>query len=130
MGHRLPLLDPDSPLPAIDTKDLPHCPKCKTELLRPGVVWFEEPLDGVMLDGVDEWVAAADIDVVMVVGTTAEVYPAASYVTQARIKGGARVVVVNPDPESMKGLGRDDFWFQGDAATILPQLISQVTDVS
>lgn len=85
-----------------------------------------------MLDGIDDWVAAGKIDLMIVVGTSGQVHPAASYVGQAKFNGGARVVLINPDPESIRGLGlgRADFWFQDDAATILPQLISKVTDMS
>lgn len=128
----LPLLDPTVPVPAIDVKDLPHCPRCKKELLRPGVVWFEESLDRKMLKGINNWIRADNIDLMIVVGTSGQVHPAASYVTKAKIGRGARVVLINPDPDSIEdlGLGPEDFWFQGDAATILPQLISKVTEVS
>lgn len=130
-GAVQPLLNPDVPVPEIDPKDLPHCPSCKTELLRPGVVWFGEPLDEEMLSGIDDWIAAARIDVMIVVGTSGQVHPAAAYVNQAK-RRGARVVLINPDPESLpkSGLGPDDFWFTEDAATILPQLMSKIVDTS
>lgn len=81
-----------------------------------------------MLRGVDNWVNSpgASIDVMLVVGTAAVVYPAAGYTKKARDKG-AIVVVVNPDPESSRGLRNTDFWFQGDAAEILPRLFEKVT---
>lgn len=122
----LPLLDPALPVPEIDIKDLPHCPKCRDGLLRPGVVWFNERLDDQMLDEVDRWIwEGGPIDLVLVVGTSAQVYPAAAYTTKA--KGmGARVIVINPDPESSKGLGKRDYFFQGDAAELLPRLFSKV----
>lgn len=124
----LPLLDPTVPIPDIDVKDLPHCPKCKDGLLRPGVVWFSERLDDEMLDEVDRWIwEGGPIDLVLVVGTSAQVYPAAAYTAKA--KGmGARVVVINPDAESAKGLGAKDYFFQGDAAELLPQLLLKITD--
>lgn len=122
----LPLLDPTSPVPEINIKDLPHCPECKDGLLRPGVVWFNERLDEEMLDGIDRWIwEGGPIDFVLVVGTSAQVYPAAAYTAKA--KGmGARVIVINPDSESANGLGKKDFFFQGDAAEILPQLFLKV----
>lgn len=114
------------PVPEIDVKDLPHCPKCKDSLLRPGVVWFNERLDEKMLDEVDRWIwEGGPIDLVLVVGTSAQVYPAAAYTEKA--KGmGARVVVINPDPASARGLGEKDFFFQGDAAELLPRLFLKV----
>lgn len=122
---KLPLLDPEIPVPKIDVKDLPHCPNCKTGLLRPGVVWFGEALDGEMLNATDEWIASAPVDIMLVVGTAAVVYPAAGYTQKAKRKG-AIVAVVNPDKGACAGLGSKDFFFQGDAAEILPKLFAKV----
>ena len=61
----------------------------------------------------------------IVVGTAAAVYPAAGYTRIAQGKG-ATVAVVNPDPDSGEGLGEEDFFFQGDAAELLPQLFEGV----
>ena len=121
----LPLLDPKIPTPEIDMKDLPHCPNCKTGLLRPGVVWFGEHLDEEMLRGIDEWIAQGPIDLMIVVGTSAAISPAKDYIYEAQDQG-AVVAVVNPDPESASILTSDDFWFQGSAAEILPQLFEGV----
>ncbi|KAI1313733.1 histidine phosphatase superfamily [Xylaria venustula] len=121
----LPLLDPNVPTPKIDIRDLPHCPECKTGLLRPGVVWFGEPLDEAMLKGVNSWVEMGKIDLMLVVGTAAAVYPAAGYTRQAQRKG-AIVAVINPDLDSARGLSNKDFFFQGSAADILPQLFEGV----
>lgn len=130
---RSPLLDPETPIPAIDPgTDLPRCPDCaakgRSSLLRPGVVWFREALDAAMLDGVDDWVerGGPSVDVMLVVGTAAAVYPAAGYTDRARARG-AVVAVVNPDPESAWGLRDTDFWFEGDAAGLLPRLFEKVT---
>ena len=94
-------------------------------LLRPGVVWFGEGLDWEMLRGVDGWIARPDgrgVDLMLVVGTSAAVYPAAGYVDKARA-AGAQVAVVNLDADA----GDDaDFAFAGDAAELLPQLLEPV----
>lgn len=122
---KMPLLDPSIPVPDIDVKDLPHCPSCKTHLLRPGVVWFGEPLDNEMLAGADEWINSGPVDLMLVVGTAAVVWPAAGYVEEAR-RNGAVVAVINPDPDAGGGLGPKDFFFQGDAAEVLPRLFAKV----
>ncbi|KUI63619.1 NAD-dependent protein deacylase [Cytospora mali] len=122
---KLPLLDPAVPVPKIDVKDLPHCPSCKAGLLRPGVVWFGEPLDKEMLDETDEWIDSGPVDLMLVIGTAAVVWPAAGYTTKAKVKG-AVVAVINPDPSARAGLGPKDFFFQGDAAEILPKLFEKV----
>jgi NAD-dependent SIR2 family protein deacetylase len=121
----MPLLDPSIPTPKIEIDDLPHCPRCKTGLLRPGVVWFGEGLDKDMLAGVDEWIARDKVDLMLVVGTSAAVYPAAGYTRIAQYKG-AVVAVVNPDPDSAQGLTSKDFFFQDSAAEVLPQLFEDV----
>ncbi|KAH9986479.1 DHS-like NAD/FAD-binding domain-containing protein [Xylariaceae sp. FL0662B] len=121
----LPLLNPDIPVPSIKIEDLPHCPNCKTGLLRPGVVWFGEGLDGLMLMEVENWLMAGKIDIMVVVGTAAAVYPAAGYIRKAQRKG-AVVAVVNPDEDSAAGLSRTDFFFQGGASEILPKLFEGV----
>ncbi|CAK7240070.1 MAG: hypothetical protein STHCBS139747_001507 [Sporothrix thermara] len=115
---------PPAPLPPIPTDELPQCPKCKS-LLRPGVVWFGEKLDEETLRSVDQWVAAGKIDLMLVIGTSAEVYPAAGYIERAR-KAGAVVATINLEAESregLKALRSRDFAFGGSAADILPVLL-------
>ncbi|KAK6949818.1 hypothetical protein Daesc_008139 [Daldinia eschscholtzii] len=124
-GQTIPLLDPYVPAPSIKVEDLLHCPQCKTGLLRPGVVWFNEPLDKQMLADIDNWILQGPIDIMLVVGTAAVVFPAAGY-TQQAIDQGAIVAVVNPDPESGEGLIDEDFFFQGDASELLPKLFEGV----
>jgi len=41
---RIEYMDPNINTATINPDDLPHCPECKTGLLRPGVVWFGEAL--------------------------------------------------------------------------------------
>ncbi|KAI1121966.1 histidine phosphatase superfamily [Nemania abortiva] len=121
----MPLLDPNIPTPKIELHALPHCPNCKTGLLRPGVVWFEEALDSDMLNEIDEWIARDRIDLMIVVGTSSAVFPAAGYAYDAQ-QMGAIIAVVNPDPDSAEDLTSDDFFFQADAAEVLPLLFEGV----
>lgn len=125
----LPLLDPSVPVPKIDVKNLPQCPKCNKELLRPGVVWFGESLDSEMLQDIDKWIHGDRIDLVLEVGTSGQVSPANGYTRLARAQG-ARVVVINPDPGETDELRPEDFLFKDDASKILPQLFSKVTNES
>lgn len=67
------------------------------------------------------------IDLLIVIGTSAQVYPAAGYIASARARG-ARVVVVNterPDQEASR-LEKGDWFFQGDAAQIVPKMLEPV----
>ena len=96
--------------------EVPACPRCGA-LLRPDVVWFEEPLP-------DEpyqiaATAAAHADVCFVVGTSALVYPAAELPLLAR-RAGALVVEVNPEPTELTP--HADLSLRGPAGVILPAL--------
>lgn len=114
------------PLPQIPLHALPACPQCQTHLLRPGVVWFGEPLPPPVLDSIDEFISGPEgIDLMLVIGTSSIVYPAAGYTEKARSKG-ARVAVINMDADHAKGMREGDWLFQGDAAEIVPELFRGV----
>jgi NAD-dependent deacetylase sirtuin 5 len=125
--------DPTGPLPdiprpsGITKKDLPQCPKCKTNILRPGVIWFGEPLAKDLVEEVDAIFAAPEpIDLCIVIGTSSTVWPAAGYSELAR-KKGARVAVVNMDVADAKWIRPGTDWvFIGDAATVIPELLQPV----
>lgn len=123
-GDELDISDEQVPLPSLPPEVLPHCPKCKTGLLRPGVVWFGESLPLQTLDAVDQFLSAGPVDLILVIGTSSRVYPAAGYVDIARGKG-ARVAVVNMDSSDIgaTGLMKGDWLFQGDAGVIVPQIL-------
>ncbi len=92
-------------------------------------MWFGENLNKKMMRGIDRWIDdGGKVDLMLVVGTSAEVYPAAGYITQAR-DAGAVVAVINLDAESAEGLealDRGDFAFSGNAAELLPRLLEPV----
>lgn len=125
-GEKLKLLDPYHRIARVMEDDLPKCPKCKTGLQRPGVVWFQESLDSQQLDDIDQWMFKGTVDLMFVVGTSAQVHPAASYIDKARVHG-ARIVVVNPEAENTGELHKvrpgKDFAFGQDAAEYLPVLL-------
>lgn len=116
--------------PRILPSELPHCPKCNS-LLRPGVVWFGEALSVDTIDTIEGWLETRrKVDLMLVIGTTAEVWPAASYIHKARLKG-ARVAVINMDSGHMGesgDLGKMDWMFEGDAGEILPILFEGVLE--
>lgn len=127
MPKELDIADDGVEIPELTIKDLPHCPGCKTGLLRPGVIWFGEMLPSKVIRQVDDFIEANEIDLIMVIGTSASVYPAAGYVDSARYKG-AKVAVINTDPndEPRSGMMKGDWFFVGDAAQILPELFQPV----
>ncbi len=81
--------DPDAAGVAV-----PTCPECG-DYFRPDVVWFGEALPPELIDRA--FTAAADCDLFLLIGTSAEVYPAAG-LPGAALERGARVVEINPDP--------------------------------
>lgn len=92
--------------------------------MRPSVVWFGESLPDSVLNNVDTYLDEGHIDLIMVIGTGAKVYPAAHYINDARDRG-ATVCVVNVDSADAPpgGWVTGDFFFQGDAALIVPELL-------
>jgi NAD-dependent deacetylase len=87
-GCRPPWTDRRVPLPKIP----PRCPDCGA-LARPDVVWFGESLPHPVLDAA--WAAAQRCQLMLVVGTSALVQPAASLPLVA-LEIGAHVVEINP----------------------------------
>jgi len=77
------------PLPQLP----PRCPRCEG-LLRPDVVWFGEALPQGVLE--QAWAAAGRASVMLVVGTSAVVEPAASLPRLAKARG-AYLIEINPE---------------------------------
>lgn len=93
-------------------------PRCACGgLERPGVVWFGEPLPAEALERAIA--AAGSCDVLLVVGTSAVVWPAAGLVPHA-FAAGARVVEVNPEPSAISG---QVLALRGPAGAVLPEIV-------
>jgi NAD-dependent deacetylase len=94
----------------------PHC-SCGG-ILRPGVVWFGEGLPA------EEWERASEASVraqiVMVVGTSAAVYPAAGLAELGR-GAGAKLAIINPESTPLDALA--DWALNAKAGEILPGLV-------
>ena len=126
--RELDISDDRVELPHLGVEDLPRCPKCKTGLLRPGIIWFGEMLNEKTMSAVEGFVdESKTIDLILVIGTGAKVYPAAGYVDRARSKG-ARVAVINMDRNDRPsgGLMTKDWFFEGDAGVIIPEILKPV----
>jgi NAD-dependent SIR2 family protein deacetylase len=124
--NEVDISDASNPIPELSEKDLPQCPKCNDGLLRPGVVWFGEALPEKTISAVEKWIAAGPVDLCLVIGTSAQVYPAAGYVHKARMQG-ARIAVCNMDPRDTPGkLSCDDWFFSGDAGVVVPEILKSV----
>jgi NAD-dependent deacetylase len=92
----------------------PRCPRC-TGLLRPGVVWFGESLSSDVLEAA--WAASSQARLMLVVGTSALVQPAASLPLLAK-QNGARLVEINPEDTPLSQYA--DETLRGRAGKLLP----------
>jgi NAD-dependent SIR2 family protein deacetylase len=128
LGENMPNIPDLAPVlkSGIETSELPQCPGCKSNILRPAVVWFGEGLPQDVVDEVDKMFENDHIDLCLVIGTSSVVWPAAGYAEQAR-KRGARIAVVNMNPKDAKNLRDEDWLFVGDAAVVLPQILGETT---
>lgn len=103
---------------------VPACPPiCACGgLLRPDVVLFGEPLPSAALE--EAWGLAQECSVMIVVGTSVNVQPAASLPFVA-LEAGAVVVEVNPDETPLSRYAH--FTLRGGAATVLPSLVEALS---
>jgi NAD-dependent deacetylase len=96
---------------------LPSCPHCKS-LLRPHIVWFGEPLFADDLDTCSR--VLKQCDVLLIIGTSGVVYPAAGFASIAK-EAGACVAEINLNPTPQSALV--DVSLQGRAKDIVPLLL-------
>ena len=112
---------PEVPEP-VGHLDPPGCEACGG-LVRPGVVWFGEALpEGEFYDGVE---AAQQADLVVVVGTSGLVHPAATIPHLAGARG-VPVLEINPR-ESAVSEAADHVW-RATAAEALPALLATLDE--
>lgn len=100
-----------------------RCTAC-SDRIRPGVVWFGEALPD------DAWSAATDATtrctLMLIVGTSGLVYPAAGLPALAR-RHGAVVMEINPQPTALSA--EVDLVWRATAARALPALEARVRGV-
>ena len=103
-------------------EDLPaRCPKCSS-LLKPDVVFFGEPIP---------WKAqtlsfheAETSQAMLVIGTSAAVYPAAALPMRAK-KRGAVIIEINKEPTPAIDL-LSDYLICGSAGEIIPAILEEI----
>ena len=97
------------------------CPACNQWGMRPTVTWFGESLPR------DAWNMAEDTvincDLMIVVGTSAVVYPAAGLIELAA-RSGATIVIINPESTAASPVAHHELL--GSAELILPRLLKTV----
>lgn len=96
----------------------PHCSCHPQALLRPAVVWFGEALPFATWEKAETSVKRAEL--LLVVGTSAVVYPASGLIAIG-MRNGARTVEINPQITPVSDTV--DLRLGGNAAEILPDLV-------
>jgi NAD-dependent protein deacetylase/lipoamidase len=99
----------------------PRCPSCGGTLLKPTVVLFGEPMP---VDAVQSAYALAErADVMLVVGTSLVVYPAAE-VPLVAVRAGSPMIVVNAEPTPFDRFA--DVVIHGRSGEILPKIVALI----
>jgi NAD-dependent deacetylase len=126
--HRAKCLDARHPyggeLPAVAATEgaeqpPPPCPTCGSPL-RPDVVWFGELLPAEAT--ARAWALAERCDLLLVVGTSGMVWPAAELPFIAA-RAGARIIEINPEPSEITRIA--DVFLAAPAGAALPALLER-----
>ena len=108
--------------PYVQTRQLPHCPNCGG-VLKPAITLFGESLpSGTWMNAYD---AADSAEVILAVGTSLTVHPAAS-LPALTLDNGGKLIIIN-----FTATPYDDqaaVTLRGDAARILPALVQAIGD--
>ena len=103
-------------------EDLPaRCPRCSS-LLKPDVVFFGEPIPPKAQSS--SFRESMSCSAVLVIGTSAVVYPAASIPVMAKERG-AKVIEINMEPTPLTHQ-ISDYLIQGSAGKIIPAIVEEV----
>jgi NAD-dependent deacetylase len=101
----------------LDVEMPPRCRNCGSIFLKPTVVLFGEPMPVAAVQ--EAFALAGQADVVLVVGSSLVVYPAAE-VPLVAVRAGARMIVVNAEPTPFDRLA--EVVIHGRSGEVLPQI--------
>jgi NAD-dependent deacetylase len=101
---------------------VPRCAKCDA-LMRPGVIWFGEPLPLREIERVENYLQRDPCGVVIVVGTTATFGYIIDWALRARRCGG-ELIEVNPEETALSRFATR--LVREPAAIALPQIVDQM----
>lgn len=101
--------------------DAPLCRQCNTGQLRPDIVWFGESLAHKDLQQVSAWLSRCEV--ILVIGTSGQVYPAAGFAAQIASQGGS-VIEINPQPATQANIT-----FANASGEVLPLLLQKIKEL-
>jgi NAD-dependent deacetylase len=99
----------------------PRCRMCGGTFLKPTVVLFGEPMPVQAIQ--EAFALAREADVMLVVGSSLLVHPAAD-IPVAAVSSGARLIVVNAEPTPLDRFA--EVVIHGRSGEVLPELVSLV----
>jgi NAD-dependent deacetylase len=117
-GRREPRSDVQARL---DVEMPPRCRACGSTLLKPTVVLFGEAMPPTAVQEAFELARRADV--MLVVGTSLVVYPAADVPLMA-VRSGAAMIVVNAEPTPFDRLA--EVVVHGRAGEVLPEILTLI----
>jgi NAD-dependent deacetylase len=96
-------------------------PRCETcgGIVKSATISFGQALEPEVIQRALE--VAEEADLLLAVGSSLQVYPAANVVPRAKV-GGARVVIINGEPTGMDGFA--DLLLLGSIGELLPAIVS------
>ncbi len=111
----------------INEGKIPTCRKCSFPL-KLDVVYFNEPIPREVYKQSLQQVL--ECDVMIVAGTSAEVYPAAEFPRIAKNKSNPAIIIeINAEPTSLTEEGVSDYFIQGKTGKILPEIVDEIKKV-
>jgi NAD-dependent deacetylase len=102
----------------LDIEMPPRCSSCGGIVLKPTVVLFGEPMP--QPEVLEAFALARDADVMLVVGSSLVVYPAAE-IPLAAVRAGARMIIVNAEPTPFDDLA--EVVIHGRSGELLPEIV-------
>jgi NAD-dependent protein deacetylase/lipoamidase len=107
----------------LDVEMPPRCRACGGTVLKPTVVLFGEPMPEAAVHEAFELARRADV--MLVVGSSLAVYPAAD-IPLIALRSGARVVVINAEPTPFDRLA--EVVIHGRSGEVLPEIVGLIRD--
>lgn len=105
----------------LDVEMPPRCQVCGGVFLKPTVVLFGEPMPQAAIQ--EAFALAREADVMLVVGSSLVVYPAAE-VPLVAVRSGAKMIVVNAEPTPFDELA--EVVVRGKSGEVLPQIVELI----
>ena len=101
----------------------PRCKVCGGTFLKPTVVLFGEPMPQAAVQ--ESFALARQADVMLVVGSSLVVYPAAEIPVVA-LRSGAKLIVINAEPTPLDEFA--DVVIRGKSGEVLPEIVGLISE--